>query len=462
MSTDLDPHHPARAGGQVKVPFTVPCAGRGPLTWGQQAIWSVLRRLPDDDHSMNLRRTCPVPTAVSWEQLRDAVRALIERHESLRTVFVRHGQTLVQRVLPEGTLDITVHEAGTGQIDDLARTVGDGLWSRPFAFSSDLPLRIAAIVADGAPVRLVLVASHLAIDGWSFRIVLRDLAALLEGRAPAPRALQPLERARYESSPEGLTRNQTTQQFIQRNLRGLPSSMLTLAADTEPEWPQIRSRALAAAVAALAEQCQVSASTAMLACTAWLLAAYKRESAVLLRILVATRFSNSTRDYVGAFNQNAFFRVELIDEPFTSYVQRVSDTVLRAYRNCECDPAQTDALVEAMLLDEGITAPGYCFFNDTSRPAQRLQNPAVPSGRELAQLGRFTQVEQLEVVRRPTASNFFLFIRELDHDAVVSLCATPRFLAPGTPVGFLEDLETLAVRAASLDMPASGGFLHDL
>jgi hypothetical protein len=55
-----------------------------------------------------------------------------------------------------------------------------------------------------------------------------------------------------------------------------------------------------------------------------------------------------------------------------------------------------------------------------------------------------------------------LFIRELDHDAVVSLCATPRFLAPGTPVGFLEDLETLAVRAASLDMPASGGFLHDL
>ena len=58
--------------------------------------------------------------------------------------------------------------------------LSEWLRARPFEIGQELPIRAALAVAGGRPVAVILAASHMAVDGWSFRIVCDDLAALLD------------------------------------------------------------------------------------------------------------------------------------------------------------------------------------------------------------------------------------------------------------------------------------------
>lgn len=448
----------------IALDYSVERSGSAPLIWGQLAIWDVLRWLPADDTTLNLSALCPVPAGVGLSAVLGALRSLVERHDSLHSVYSQGSgtgdDTPVQRVLESGELRVAVVEVGDGDPAEAAATCMEDMRRRPFDISVGLPLRVAVLVTEDGPLTVALVASHMAVDAWSLSIVCADLEKLFTdpGGAGLPdRAQQPLERAVYESSETARAREERTLAYWAQGIRDLPASMLEPVGGTGPAgpaWVEFDSVALAAAARGLAERVRMPPSRVVLAAVALLLAWYKGEQQAALRLIVATRFAPETQELVGAFNQNALFRVVVEDEPFEEYLRRASRAVLSAYQHCECDPRSLEALVAEVARERGVASDGYCFFNDISgasspsAPAVPGPSGGTPDAEKMREMRERSRLTVLDSGQTPKGSNFFLSLLELSERCVVSVCADRRFLAPATVSDVLLDLEDLLTLAA--------------
>ncbi|WP_238016863.1 condensation domain-containing protein [Dactylosporangium sp. AC04546] len=454
----------------VTIPFRTGRAAEGPLIWGQLAIWNVLRWLPPDDTTLNLLVEVPVPPGRDLPAVLDALRTLVERHDSLHTVYLDGP---LQRVLPEGEVPLAVHELGDRGLTEAAAELGEALRVGWFDMAADLPLRAAVLVRDGVPQTVLLAASHMAVDGWSFAIVRGDLANLLADPPVVvePRQ-QPVERGEYERSAVGQRRAAKALQYWEKHLATIPPSMIGSIRDGRPpnlDWGLIQSPALALAVNDLAARHGVPPATALLGATALQLAAYTGEGEAALRTIVSTRFRPASRGVVAAFNQNALFRLPVTGglsapsggETVGQLLRRSADAALTAYAHCEYDPRDLDAMFVDVAARRGITPDGYCFFNDTRYTlADRSTMPEALPQAELAERIQAalpaTKLRSPVIDRLPMHSNFFMFLMDLGDTAELMLCVEHGFLGRRGPLGFLAGLEGLVVRAALDDQVTTG------
>src|SRR5690606_24512231 len=120
------------------------------------------------------------------DALTEALRDVLRRHPSLRTTFHRDGDQLVQTLAHEPeALQLDVRSVEAHELEAIASAEAD----RPFDLSRDLLLR--AVLLSTAPEDhvLLVIVHHIAADGWSLVVILRELAAAyaarVRGGAPA-------------------------------------------------------------------------------------------------------------------------------------------------------------------------------------------------------------------------------------------------------------------------------------
>jgi hypothetical protein len=65
-----------------------------------------------------------------------------------------------------------------------------------------------------------------------------------------------------------------------------------------------------------------------------------------------------------------------------------------------------------------------------------------------------TVITRIDSEQKPIDANFFLFLNDLGEQAVLTLGADRRFLAPHDCADFLGDLEQVVTRAAAEDLSA--------
>uniref|UniRef100_UPI0034DFB4C2 amino acid adenylation domain-containing protein n=1 Tax=Streptomyces flavofungini TaxID=68200 RepID=UPI0034DFB4C2 len=188
------------------VPLTAG-ADEAPATSEQQRLWLLQRRTPTSlAYSVNqvFRVDGPVDTAA----LRHALRSLVERHVALRTGFGTGPQGLRQRV---GAVYDPWCEPEPRPVWDeaAAHAFADTFFAEPFDLAVPRMLR-ACWLPDDAGGTLLLHLHHIAVDGWSLSVLLRDLSAAYAERvtgpgpaaAPAPTtatAPDPLDLAAWQS-----------------------------------------------------------------------------------------------------------------------------------------------------------------------------------------------------------------------------------------------------------------------
>jgi condensation enzyme len=107
-----------------------------------------------------------------------ALRDVVERHEALRTVIVRDGDDKYQEIYPASTPELSVRdlpaEPGKSreqQARELVRELENS------TISPEQPPLIKAVLArfDDQDSVLALITHHIATDGWSVRVIIRDL-----------------------------------------------------------------------------------------------------------------------------------------------------------------------------------------------------------------------------------------------------------------------------------------------
>ena len=427
------------------------------MTWGQVAIWDVLQWLGPDDASLNQVVVRAVPEGRGLDDVAAALQHLVERHETLRTAFIETDGVLRQHIRSAVDLDVPVFAADDhAEAKELADRSAAELVGAPFDLASGKPLRCTVITVDAAPVYVVLAVTHMAVDGGSMRILTGELETVLRRKydlLPA-RAQQPLDRAVYETSPEGATREVRTLRHWQRVAEtGAPSTMSRLAvpADEDLEWATIDSLAMGEATRVLAQGGGVGPAIAVLGAIGQLFAEITGEDGPVIRSLTATRFKPHDRDYIGAFNQNALLRLPTEEDGVADYLSRAATAFLSSVRACEANPRKTEEALRNAAGERGFTPGSYCFFNDiaTGRgPTAPEPGTPLPTAEQVAAAVAHTRAAELPYEGRQIDSKFFVFLQSLTPTVTLRLCKDRRFLPDVDAVGFLRRLEQLMISAA--------------
>ncbi|MFF4800906.1 amino acid adenylation domain-containing protein [Streptomyces sp. NPDC001351] len=181
----------ARPGEESAVPAPVVSGARSaPATSEQQRLWLLQRRAPGS-RAYSVHQVFGVDGPVDTAALRRALRGLVVRHEALRTGFTLGPDGLEQTV---GEPYDPWQEPGHGRAwdEEEAHTFADTFFAEPFDLAVPRMLRACWLPRDGGG-RLLLHLHHIAVDGWSLSVLLRDLSAAYAGsgrdEVPAPTPL---------------------------------------------------------------------------------------------------------------------------------------------------------------------------------------------------------------------------------------------------------------------------------
>ncbi|MEW5927966.1 MAG: amino acid adenylation domain-containing protein, partial [Gemmatimonadota bacterium] len=163
--------------------------GSLPLSFAQQRLWMV-DRLEPGSAAYNMAGALRLRGPLDAAALRASLDALVERHETLRTTFVEHEGAPVQVVhppAPAALAELDLRHLPHGE-REAERRAGEAAL-RPFDLARGPLLRAALFRLGGEDHVLSLTLHHIVGDGWSLRVLVREVSALYAAfsRGEAPR-----------------------------------------------------------------------------------------------------------------------------------------------------------------------------------------------------------------------------------------------------------------------------------
>ncbi|WP_344599136.1 condensation domain-containing protein, partial [Streptomyces violaceusniger] len=321
---------------------------RIPLSPAQQRLWFI-NRLEESGGNYNTGLSLRLSGVVNVAALRAALADVVERHESLRTVFPDpDGQPHQEILTPERAApELAVTEIDRCDLDAaLSRAA-----SVDYDLSAEPPLRATLFVLGPAESVLLLVVHHIASDGWSNAPLSRDLstayAARCAGTAPEWEPL-PVQYADYtlwqrevlgdEDDPDSALAGQLD--YWRAALSELPEELWLPTDRPRPARMSYRGETLSLRFgpelhARLAELAHATGGTVfmvMQAAVAALLGKLGAGEDIPIGSAIAGRTDEALDDLVGFFVNTLVLRTDLSGNPtFRELVERVRETDLAAY-----------------------------------------------------------------------------------------------------------------------------------
>ncbi|WP_335984397.1 amino acid adenylation domain-containing protein, partial [Streptomyces sp. CA2R106] len=319
-----------------------------PLSFAQRRLW-FLHQLQDGGANYHIALAWRLSGDLDRRALEAALADVVERHESLRTVFPAVDGVPHQRVLPAEAVrpPLPVHATTEAELPAALARAKD----RPFDLAAEVPLRagLFTLAADEHVLQLVL--HHIAGDGWSLGPLTRDLtaayAARRRGEAPAWAPL-PVQYADYTlwqhdllgdaADPDSLLAGQAA--YWTRELAGLPELLHLPTTRPRPPVASHRGGSVAAGLDAelhrglreLARAHGTSLFMVLQAALAALLSKLGAGDDIPIGSPVAGRTDQAQDDLVGYFVNTLVFRTDTSGDPtFAELLARVRDTALGGY-----------------------------------------------------------------------------------------------------------------------------------
>ncbi|MEH1167100.1 amino acid adenylation domain-containing protein [Micromonospora sp. CPCC 205539] len=323
----------AVAGGvdQANAPLAArPVDAPAPLSYAQRRLW-FLDRLHPGDSSYLVPSVLRLRGRVSTSALTEALRLVLARHDALGARFVAEQQlpgppcAVVSTELPDAD-PATVHRL---VVEDATRPLD-------LATGPQARARIIRVADDDHTV--VLVLHHAAVDGWSLRVLWREIgltyAALADGRAVDLPAL-PLTYADYAywQQRRGAAAYAGQLDHWRARLAGLPHCALPTDRARPATWSGRGDRVeftvpddTAQAVRALARRSGATTFMTLLAAFQVVLARFTGQDDVVVGTPVAGRDSAELEPLVGCFVNTLVLRGDVGGDPtFAGLLDRVRE-----------------------------------------------------------------------------------------------------------------------------------------
>jgi len=374
-----------------------------PLSSSQQRLWLVQQLAPEDP-SYTIPVAFRARGPLDEGALENALVEIVRRHEVLRTTVAVVDGSPVQRIGPVPA-EVLARMGAVSEAE--VRQAMAAELRRPFDLETD-PVFRARLWRTGPEERLLLfMVHHIAFDGWSSGVLLRELAELYGGsRLPEPR-LQYADYAAWQR--DWLESDEMREQlaFWHECLGCAEPEALELPAD-RPR-PAVRSfrgsrervRLPAALIGRLRRLAEAEGATLFMALLSGfkaLLHCYTGRDDLWIGTPVANRSRPETEDLVGFFVNTLVLRTDLSGDPgFCTLLARVREVTLAAYDHQDLP---FDLLVEELRPARSL---GYQPLFQILFALQNTPRPVLdPSGLELEPLpvhngtSRFDLVVSLE------------------------------------------------------------------
>ncbi|WTL43873.1 condensation domain-containing protein [Streptomyces brevispora] len=346
---------------------------RGPVTMGQANMIRCILR--DEPLHINNHDVWPVPAGTAPEQILDALRALVVRHEALRTTFPEpaDGTPRTQVVSAEGDFTVRVvdHEGFGAEPARYAETVARQARAGRFRLDRDFPLRITLLTLRGAPAFVSLSSSHAVTDGSALAVLREEWLGLLAGvELPPVEALTPLDLAAEEAAPAGLRRSAASLRYWKSIIGTGPQEMFAepRATRTDGQQPQLTLRSLrgARALAQVAKRTGSPSPTVLL--TAWctLVAHRAGQSTCVAAAPLSNRSRPGLARSVNTLSQDALLSLDVRGPSFDAVLRKAWGAALSAYRHSQFDSVRLWEAIGATTFERGSHFARDVVFNDVS------------------------------------------------------------------------------------------------
>ncbi|MCR6105082.1 amino acid adenylation domain-containing protein [Salipaludibacillus agaradhaerens] len=333
-----------------------------PLSFAQQRLW-FLHYLEGPRPTYNIPAVIRLTGELDKECLQDAIHEVIDRHETLRTIFPNDDGTARQQILPKGHVRPKVRCTNVTETE-LARYIESAI-TYGFELCEEPPIRIHLFKTTEKDAVLLLLMHHIIVDGWSFTPLLQDISHAyreLLSKGTVTWEELPLQYGDYVYwQHDVLGTHRSNSPFVARHMAYWKEQLIDLPG--ELRLPVNFSRPAESSflgevvplnlsadqheqLIALAKTHHVSLFMLLQAAFATLLSRLGAGYDIPIGTPVAGRQDDVLEELVGLFVNTIVLRTDLSGNPtFTELLQRVRKTNLGAYEHQELP---FEHLVEAL------------------------------------------------------------------------------------------------------------------
>ncbi|MCP3140550.1 non-ribosomal peptide synthetase [Pyxidicoccus xibeiensis] len=335
-----------RSGVRAPPLLPVPRAGDLSLSFAQQRLW-FLDGLRPGSPVFNMPIALRLDGPVDLSAMGRGLTELVRRHEVLRTTY---GDGPVAVIHPPGSVPLPVVDLSSLPEDEreaeagrLAREEAQ----RPFDLTRGPMLRASVVRLSGTRHLLLLTLHHIAADGWSLDVLVRESAALyaaFSAGQPSPLSELSVQYADYAAWQRGWLQGEALEaqrSWWREHLAGAPP-LLELPTDFPRPATQgfhgamlsglLLPRPLAGALLALSRREGTTLFMALLAGFEVMLSRYSGQEDFVVGTDIANRDHSETEGLIGFFINQLALRARLDGNPsFRELLARVRTATLGAY-----------------------------------------------------------------------------------------------------------------------------------
>jgi hypothetical protein len=340
----------ARNSTQIRLAPRQEGENRFPLSYAQQRLW-FLDRLQPGTTLFNMPSAWRLEGRLDARSLAAAFTEVSRRHESLRTSFVLHEGQPVQMVSPPGEFSlplIDLTELPEPARMPKARRLAAQWAKLPFDLARGPLLRACLLRLGAERHALVLTLHHIITDGWSSKILFRELSALYDSGARGEVSPLPELEAQYGDYAVWQRARLQDQLFEKQlaywreQLSGasplleLPTDRPRAAAPAHPGAACVitLSKEVTEGIRALNQHEGVTLFMSMLAAFKALLCRYSGQEEIIVGSPLAGRNHRQTEALIGFFINTLVLRTNLSGNlTFRELLARVRETYLAAHAN---------------------------------------------------------------------------------------------------------------------------------
>jgi amino acid adenylation domain-containing protein len=319
-----------------------------PLSFAQERLW-FLNQLEGESTTYNIPAGLRLSGCLEFDALERCFNEILRRHEILRTSFSADQGEPRQVIQPDRRIALTVVDLRglpkKEQSVEVRRWIADEA-GRPFDLLTGPLLRGAILRLAEQEHVLFSTVHHIAADGWSVGVFVRELTLLYNSfsrgeLSPLPEL--PIQYADFAIWQRGWLQGQTLERLLgywKNQLTGAPP-VLELPADRPRPAVQTfhgsvacfdLSPALARELKALSQRSGTSLFMTLLSGFATLLSRYSSQEDIIIGSPIANRNRSEIEPLIGFFVNTLVLRLDLSGNPrFQELLRRVRQVTLEAY-----------------------------------------------------------------------------------------------------------------------------------
>ncbi len=339
------------------------------LSHGQQRLWFI-DQMTQGSAQYNMPAALRLSGHLNLAVLQQALSTLVDRHESLRTIFVDDGEGPLQHICPSPAFKLSMIDLSDLDLltqEEKVRQYFSEESHRAFDLSRDLMLRVELIKSSEDEHILLATMHHIASDGWSVSILVGELSQLyqayVEGNENplAPLAIQYADYAHWQREwLQGEVLNKQID-YWQGQLLNLPVLHNLPLDKVRPQrqtfsGARVNAKLSKASLDKLNALCIQYGATLFMglhAAFSVLLARYSGESDIVIGSPIANREQAEVEDLIGFFVNTLVLRSDVSGSPsFIDLLQQSRRTALDAYAHQQVPFEQ---LVEVLQPERSLS-----------------------------------------------------------------------------------------------------------